>query len=139
MNSVFWEVETFGGKVVKGEGNLPKWLFISKDDIKNKEDMPKYMAVEFNNQRYAVDLERGTLSYNGLEIDPEEEIKFTEPLRLIYFRRIRETISQIEGDDTLIKVGSSQEVHIGFQTNLNGKNYKRVWTIKPNGEIKINE
>ena len=77
---------------------------------------------------WCVDLTDGTFMIN------EESFNFEGfdgvDFKLIYFRRVRQVIGMCDDTHT-----TSVIHHLGWQTNIDGKNYQRVMAIAEDGSI----
>ena len=121
-----------------------KWLAV----FKNLDDLPQYnvdgtenlfsdikqdklimFILESACKCYSVNLADGTfrIGYETFKFDGFDGADF----KLIYFRRVRQTMS-MAGSKPL-----SQTViyHLGWQTNIDGKNYQRVIAISEDGSV----
>ncbi|MFH1860041.1 MAG: hypothetical protein ABH870_03375 [bacterium] len=77
---------------------------------------------------YSVDLTDGSfrIGYEKLKFDGFDGADF----KLIYFRRVRQTMSAVGAlqNKTVVQ-------HLGWQTNIDGKNHQRVMAIYEDGSI----
>jgi hypothetical protein len=92
-------------------------------DVLEKQKSNKLLAFALydkENNEYLVDLRNGQFEINGKRIKLHEE-DFLSDFRLIYFRK--NTITFTQGID---KTNNSVEFCIGWQTTVNGINYKKT-------------
>ena len=90
-----------------------------------QEKLERFELV-IDKNRFSVDVNKGELNLNGLKLSfPESKLGRH---RLIYFRRVRQTIGTTSG---MGKVEADE--YFGFQTNMKGINVKRLFYLKPNG------
>jgi len=77
---------------------------------------------------FSVNVNKGELNLNGLKLSfPESRLGRH---RLIYFRRVRQTIGTVSG---MGKVDADE--YFGFQTSIQGNNVKRLFCLKSNGSL----
>ena len=140
MYEINWEITKQNGLVHVGTENLPNEVFVAKDNIES-EERPKLMKLSVYDKEYAVNLEDGTFFNDGQWMQhPGAVIEGVEHYRLIYFKRIQKLIAEVpmqwaDGQGGFTEVGSTQNIHLGFQTTVNGTNHKRTMVILPNGNV----
>lgn len=126
-----------------------KWEFISQkygtDEEKNFGDIDLERLVIFKivgqGRFYGVNLRDGSFNLNGLTLqfdlgvkifeDGHTERLVAEKFSLIYFRRIKTDFLSLGEQVTSIRYC------IGWQTNIDGKNYQRLVFIDAEGKIII--
>ena len=139
MDRFKWEIITQENTTVEGTDNLPNNIFVAKDDL-NSKDRPRRMTLEVNNKVYGVDLFDGKFLKEGVWVQhPNMDIE-PEHYRLIFFKRIRKLIAEIpmkwsDGSGGFTEIGSITNIHIGWQTTINGTNHKRIMIVSPTGEM----
>lgn len=81
-----------------------------------------------------VDLKIGAFMVNGTVFEiPNVSFK-QEPYRLIYFRRVSNSLGTAPGME-----GHSINSHVGFQTTIDKKNKKAIFSVDENNIIKLHE
>lgn len=109
-------------------------------DIKDRLDEIELFQLQGNGQTILVDLRDGHFELNGFPMtvgDPDVEIPKNVRRRLIYFRRVRQSINygvryigqDANGNALYEEVGgqsrgTSVQHHIGWQATVGEKNYK---------------
>ena len=83
-----------------------------------------------------VDLTNGVISFNGdLKFHPmlgSETIPVGTRFRVIYYRRVRQHMRS-DGKD----LGRETAYYIGWQTTIDGRNVKRIFSIDHHGRIGV--
>jgi len=140
MKEIKWKITKQDGSIIKGIENLPKEIFVAKEDIKSN-NRPKLMEIKVDEKEYGVNLDNGTFLVNGKWVQhplvlPEK----VDYYRLIYFKRVRKLIAEVpikwsDGKGGFTEVGSTRNIHLGFQVTIKGQNYKRVLVILPGNNI----
>ncbi len=99
------------------------------------------MKINVYNKEYGVDLENGTFLNDNNWMQHPNPIPTTEQgLRLIFFKRIKKLIAEVpymwpDGKGGFKEIHTTINIHIGFQTTIEGQNYKRIMVILPDGNI----
>lgn len=88
----------------------------------NQEKLRRFALTENNKIQAFVDLDTGQIHIGDqiLEFPKFKDVQF----RLIYFRRVKQVLGLPEQ--------SSVNHHIGWQTTIGDRNYKRIITFKDN-------
>ena len=118
-----WEAELLDGTIIKEIDSAGKeHLFQEVIDILDK---VKILTLSWNDKFASVNLINGHFDINGTDlgfkgISDLENVKY----KLIYFKRVKQILST-SGTDKIDNI----KYHLGFQVNIDGKNYQRILLI----------
>ena len=105
---------------IDSEGNEHQFRDITQEKLEKFE-------IITGNKAFSVNLVSGEVNLCGLKLSFTESRQAQH--RLIYFRRVRQTMSTA-GEQT-----TETESHFGFQTNLDGRNHKRIFVLTHDGKL----
>lgn len=132
-NEINWEITKWDDSVISGSDNLPKEIFVAKDNL-TATDRPKQIMLSVYGKEYGVNLENGMFLKDGSWMEHPQAISGTpDHYRLIYFKRIRKLISEVQTH--FEEICSVRNIYVGFQTTISGQNYKRMMVILPDGDV----
>lgn len=104
-------------------------------EVLDRQDELEHFELAENGKLYSVNLKTGMFSINGVDIFPITEEELGLPLRdahyrIIYYRRMQASFTpqQIEDSALLCHL-------LGWQTNIDGKNFKRILHIYDDGKL----
>ena len=119
--------------VFKGLDDLPQYNLDGSENLFGDINQDKLIMfiLESTCKCYSVNLEDGTfrIGYETFRFDGFDGADF----KLIYFRRVRQTMKSF-GTKPLKQTVT---YHLGWQTNIDGKNYQRVMAIFEDGSVTL--
>lgn len=96
-------------------------------DVLQRIDDVEVFGIVNDEHTYAVDLRDGHFEIDGVpfKVTGDEELTADCTFRLVYFRRVRQTVSM--GYTNM--ESTTVEYHIGWQTTIDGKNHQKTISV----------
>jgi len=131
MKEYQWEAVLKDGRVIKQSTDVTKNSF--KEVIDNKEFLSIFQICSQDGQErtYSVNMNTGEFNLNGFIIKSSIDLSNETRKEPIYWERSKVVYSSEDGGHAPVVVGFI----IGWQVNIEGKNFQQQFMITPTGEV----
>jgi len=130
MINFYWETILKDGQILKQFDEKGENTFALV--MEHKSEIEDFRLISNDNSKiYNVNLATGEFNLDGFKIKSSVKLEEVENKEPIFWRRNLITYSAEEGGKEPVIVGYI----IGWQANIDGKNFQQQFMIKPNGDV----